>query len=129
MTSPNWNECIDGSGRRGNSPAFDTLKLPPPGQARVDYVCANLLAISGFDFSNCQHLDNDWATWAAGMFFVLKGWEGEALRFDPQFDHKDVRGGHFLWSQWKIGIDFEKYALFRPEVVELTGKSAGLRDS
>ena len=64
-------------------------------------------------FSNFQHFDYDKISYAFGCWWVAKvpaqiGKKYELVCEDDNQAH--IQGGGFLWGQYGIGIDFERWA-------------------
>ncbi|KAF6758422.1 hypothetical protein DFP72DRAFT_808144, partial [Ephemerocybe angulata] len=75
----------------------------------------NALVVTHNDFCNFLHKDRDeievaYGMWWAGMFDTsLDTW-----RFDDKVDHGDIEGGEFLYGEYGIVVDFERYTLSLP---------------
>ncbi|KIY61629.1 hypothetical protein CYLTODRAFT_415312 [Cylindrobasidium torrendii FP15055 ss-10] len=91
----------------------------------TDFTGANAMTITNGGFSNCVHCDNDFcsivygAWWVAEQFYrsLQPGQKKEryGYRHNPLFDHKDIKGGEFIWGQYNIGVKFDRCLVNRAE--------------
>jgi hypothetical protein len=84
-------------------PSFSTLNLDG---ASDETPFANSLTITRNDFANYQHKDADRIQIACGLW-----WPAVLAKVDEEGSHNKIKGGAFLWGQYAIAVDFEKYAL------------------
>jgi hypothetical protein len=99
------------SASSGNIPAFSTLVLDG---SSAEFPFANSLTLTNNDFANFQHCDKDFIPIAYGLWWTSrKDISGPknvpSYSFDSNIDHGNVKGGAFLWGEYGIAIDFERY--------------------
>jgi hypothetical protein len=78
------------------------------------------LTITRDDFSNFLHRDNDHIGVAYGWWWVAGKENGEYILDDTRFKQSDVKGGAFLFGDYSIGVDFERYIYFYTCIYHLT---------
>lgn len=92
-------------------PSFSTLTLD--GNS-VETPFANSLTITRGDFSNYQHKDKDEIEIAYGLWWPAafsKVGRHTQYTIDSKVGHDKIKGGAFLWGEYGIAVDFERYKL------------------
>lgn len=90
-------------------PSFSTLTLDGDSDERP---FTNSLTITRGDFSNYQHQDKDEIEIAYGLWWpaaVSKVGRYTHYAIDDKVGHNKIKGGGFLWGEYAIAVDFERY--------------------
>lgn len=91
-------------------PSFASLTLD--GES-AEMPFANSLTITRNDFANYQHTDNDkieiaYGLWWPAVFHKSGRSDGQYV-IDEDIGHDKIKGGSFLWGEYAIAVEFEKY--------------------
>lgn len=92
-------------------PSFSTLTLD--GESN-ETPFANSLTITRGDFSNFQHRDKDKIEIAYGLWWPaarVKVGRHDQYVIDDKVGHEEIKGGAFLWGEYAIAVDFERYQI------------------
>jgi hypothetical protein len=74
----------------------------------------NSLSITLNDFNNLAHRDNDEHKLTYGIWWAAKSVaedETGKWEFDENVDHSLIVGGGFLWPEYGVYVDFERFAV------------------
>lgn len=103
---------------RGRIPSFDDF-LDGSSKARP---FSNCLTLTNDDFANFQHRDKDHIAvafglwWASAQAFTPEG--QPVYSFPSGIDHDKIDGGGFLWGEYGIGMDFQRYVKVNSNLLE-----------
>lgn len=92
-------------------PSFATLTLDG-NSAEAPF--ANSLTITRDDFSNYQHKDADKIQIAYGLWWpaaLHKAGHHKQYVINSNIGQDKVKGGAFLWGEYGVAVEFEKYYL------------------
>lgn len=92
-------------------PSFATLALDGNSD---EAPFANSLTITRDDFANYQHKDADKIQIAYGLWWpatLHKVGHHKQYIIDSNIGHDKIKGGAFLWGEYAIAVEFEKYHL------------------
>lgn len=87
-------------------PSFATLALD--GVSPETPFC-NSLTVTRNDFSNFQHKDKDKIEIAYGMWWPAALHGDKRYVIDDNVGHEKVKGGAFLWGEYAVAVDFERF--------------------
>jgi hypothetical protein len=76
-----------------------------------DSFFSNSLTVTRDDFFNFLHKDNDQIGHAYGWWWPAWLSPDNRYIFNEKYGHDMVKGGAFIWGKYKIGVDFQRYAL------------------
>lgn len=99
-------------------PSFSTLTLDGKSS---DTPFANSLTITRDDFANYQHVDKDKIQIAYGLWWpatLRKVGRHHRYIIDEEIGHDQIKGGAFLWGEYGIAVEFEKYESFKVYFME-----------
>ena len=103
---------------RGNIPSFDDF-LDGSSKAQP---FSNCLTLTNDDFANFQHRDKDHIAVAFGLWWTSARAltpEGQPVySFSDLIDHDEIDGGGFLWGEYGIGVDFQRYVKVNSHLLE-----------
>lgn len=98
-------ETLDLFFHRHHVPSFSQLTLDGTSKERP---FANSLTLTLADFANLQHRDRDFAPIVFGAWWTAKHKQFRDFEFNMDHDHDKVKGGGFVWGDYKLGVDFER---------------------
>lgn len=76
------------------------------------------MTITRGDFSNFQHKDKDKIEIAYGLWWpaaISKSGRHTQYTIDDMVGHEKIKGGAFLWGEYAIAVDFERYQILEWE--------------